>query len=84
MMSASKYLPLIHPGEILLEAFIKPMELSLALVSLSHIAKDAIRVLTFRQPSAEISNSWKSYLAFGLFFTWVAGIGRYWDNPKAD
>ena len=31
-MSASKYLPLIHPGEILLEEFIKPMGLSLALV----------------------------------------------------
>lgn len=32
-MSASKYLPLIHPGEILLEEFIKPMGLSLASVS---------------------------------------------------
>ncbi len=31
-MSASKYLPLIHPGEILLEEFIKPMGLSLASV----------------------------------------------------
>lgn len=34
-MSASKLLPLIHPGEILLEEFIKPMELSLASVSRS-------------------------------------------------
>lgn len=34
-MSASKYLPMIHPGEILLEEFIKPMGLSLALVSRS-------------------------------------------------
>lgn len=32
-MSASKYLPVIHPGEILLEEFIKPMGLSLASVS---------------------------------------------------
>ena len=32
-MSTSKYLPLIHPGEILLEEFIKPMELTLASVS---------------------------------------------------
>lgn len=32
-MSASKYLPMIHPGEILLEEFIRPMELSLATVS---------------------------------------------------
>lgn len=32
-MSASKYLPMIHPGEILLEEFIRPMGLSLAAVS---------------------------------------------------
>lgn len=34
-MSASKLLPMIHPGEILLEEFIKPMELTLASVSRS-------------------------------------------------
>ncbi len=34
-MSASKYLPLIHPWEILLEEFLKPMGLSLASVSRS-------------------------------------------------
>jgi antitoxin HigA-1 len=32
-MSTSKYLPVIHPGEILLEEFIRPMDLSLASVS---------------------------------------------------
>ena len=32
-MSTSKYLPLVHPGEILLEEFIRPMGLSLASVS---------------------------------------------------
>lgn len=32
-MSAPKYLPMIHPGEILLEEFIKPMGLSMAAVS---------------------------------------------------
>ena len=32
-MSASKHLPTIHPGEILLEEFIRPMELTLAAVS---------------------------------------------------
>jgi len=35
IMSASKYLPLIHPGEILLEEFLKPLGLSLAAVSRS-------------------------------------------------
>jgi antitoxin HigA-1 len=32
-MSTSRYLPVIHPGEILLEEFIKPLELNLASVS---------------------------------------------------
>jgi len=34
-MSATKYLRVIHPGEILLEEFIRPMGLSLASVSRS-------------------------------------------------
>ena len=34
-MSASKYLPVIHPGEILREEFIRPMGLTLASVSRS-------------------------------------------------
>ncbi len=32
-MSAPKYLPTIHPGEILLEEFVKPMGLTLASIS---------------------------------------------------
>jgi hypothetical protein len=47
------------------------------------IVKDAFRILTFRTPSPEIGRSWQGYLAFGLFFTWLAGVGRYWDNPRA-
>ncbi len=23
-------------------------------------------------------------MAFGLGFTWLCGVGRYWDNPRAD
>jgi len=23
-------------------------------------------------------------MAFGILFTWLCGIGRYWDNPRAD
>jgi hypothetical protein len=47
------------------------------------LIRDEIRLLTFRRPSAAIHQEWKKYLAFGLFFAWLAGIGRYWDNPKA-
>lgn len=47
------------------------------------VLADELRFLTFRPVSASIHTHWKVYLAFGLFFTWLAGIGRYWDNPKA-
>jgi hypothetical protein len=47
------------------------------------ILADEFRLLSFRRPSAAIAEHWRAYLAFGLFFTWLAGIGRYWDNPRA-
>lgn len=47
------------------------------------IFADQLRLLVFRRPSGAIASYWKRYLAFGLFFTWLAGIGRYWDNPRA-
>jgi uncharacterized protein (DUF486 family) len=52
--------------------------------AISLIIADAFRVLTFRRPSAAIAQQWPAYLAFGLFFTWLAGVGRYWDNPRAE
>jgi hypothetical protein len=45
---------------------------------------DELRLLTFQPVSSAIHTHWKSFLAFGLFFTWFAGVGRYWDNPKAE
>ena len=33
--------------------------------------------------SQAIRTHWQAYLVFGLLFTWLAGIGRYWDNPRA-
>jgi len=51
--------------------------------TLATLAADEWRLLTFRRPSAAVAVHWKSYLAFGLVFTWLAGIGRYWDNPRA-
>ena len=48
------------------------------------VISDALRILTFRRPTPAIAQHWPAYLAFGLFFTWLAGVGRYWDNPRAD
>lgn len=44
---------------------------------------DEMRLLTFRPVSAALHTHWRASLAFGLLFTWLAGMGRYWDNPKA-
>ncbi len=44
---------------------------------------DTGRLLSFRQPSAALHVQWRAFLGFGLFCTWLAGIGRYWDNPRA-
>lgn len=44
---------------------------------------DQFRVLTFRAPSSAVSEHPRAYLVFGLITAWAAGIGRYWDNPRA-
>ncbi|MFL6293963.1 MAG: hypothetical protein ACJ759_23960 [Thermoanaerobaculia bacterium] len=49
----------------------------------STLVTDEWCLLTFRRPSAAVAMHWKPYLAFGLIFTCLAGIGRYWDNPRA-
>ena len=48
---------------------------------LAQLLVDVWRLLTFRQPSSALIRHWRSYLAFGLISTWIAGIGRYWDHP---
>ena len=45
---------------------------------------DEWRFLTFRPMSQAIRTNSRPYLVFGLLFTWLAGIGRYWDNPRAE
>lgn len=44
---------------------------------------EEFRLLTFRPVSSAVPTHWPAFLAFGLFFTWLAGVGRYWDNPRA-
>ena len=44
---------------------------------------EEFRLLTFRPVSAAVPAHWREFLLFGLLFTWLAGIGRYWDNPRA-
>ena len=29
-------------------------------------------------------STWRAHLYVGLLFAWLAGMGRYWDNPRAN
>lgn len=41
------------------------------------------RVLSGRFTADDLAAAGPSHLALGLLFTWLAGIGRYWDSPRA-
>jgi hypothetical protein len=41
------------------------------------------RVLTGRFTRVDLASAGMPHLAAGLLFTWLAGIGRYWDSPRA-
>lgn len=48
------------------------------------LLRDVGRLLTFRRMGAGVRAHANAYLGFGLAMTWLAGIGRYWDNPRAE
>lgn len=48
------------------------------------IISDQTRLLTFRSIKPDLDRNWMAYLAYGLVVTWLTGIGRYWDNPRAE
>lgn len=50
-------------------------------MSLRMYAVQSWRFLTFRSFRPEPQTGW---LLWGLAWTWLAGIGRYWDHPRAD
>jgi len=41
-------------------------------------------LLLFRPFKPALKDHWAGYLAWGLFVTWLAGMGRYWDHPNAN
>ena len=52
--------------------------------TLKGVAADAVRLLTFRSTREELARFGRLHLAFGIFCTWVVGMGRYWDDPRAN
>ena len=53
-------------------------------VTLKGVAADAVRLLTFRSTREELARFGRLHLAFGIFCTWLVGMGRYWDDPRAN
>ncbi len=45
---------------------------------------DQISLLTFKKFKPNLAELKKWYIYFGLITAWLAGVGRYWDNPKAE
>ena len=41
------------------------------------------RILTFRASSDELHALDRRHLALGLFLTWLVGMGRWWEDPRA-
>jgi hypothetical protein len=47
------------------------------------VLRTTARVLCFRASREELLALDRRHLAFGLACTWLVGIGRYWDDPRA-
>jgi hypothetical protein len=46
--------------------------------------KTISRILSLQFSKEDIFKLNKSYLIVGLLSTWLVGMGRYWDNPRAN
>ncbi|MEO0325752.1 MAG: hypothetical protein AAF447_22540 [Myxococcota bacterium] len=51
--------------------------------TLRQVARDTFRLLTFRLDGHAQRTLGPRHLAFGLFWTWLVGMGRWWDDPTA-
>ncbi len=51
---------------------------------LGTLARDTLALLAFRLSPERLAGLHRGHFSLGLVGTWVAGMGRYWDNPKAE
>ncbi|MEM7316211.1 MAG: hypothetical protein AAF497_24015 [Planctomycetota bacterium] len=51
---------------------------------LREILTTELKFLAFQRIKPDFRRYGNHYLAFGLVSTWLAGVGRYWDNPRAE
>ena len=54
------------------------------MIPFKKIFHEQITLLTFESFKPNLLEFKKHYITFGLVTAWLAGIGRYWDNPKAE
>jgi hypothetical protein len=50
---------------------------------MKQVVVDALRVLFFRATREELARLGWKHLLFGLVCTWIVGMGRWWDDPRA-
>ena len=48
------------------------------------VIRTEISFLLFQRVKLDMKNLANYYLALGVLTAWAVGIGRYWDNPRAD
>lgn len=46
--------------------------------------KTLLRLLCFRASKDELLNLNYNHFILGMFFVWIAGMGRHWDDPHAE
>lgn len=51
---------------------------------ISVVLKTEMKFLTFQRITPDMKNLANYYLWFGILTAWIVGMGRYWDNPRAD
>ena len=51
---------------------------------ISAVIRTEVKFLSFQSVKLDMKNLANYYLAFGILTAWIVGIGRYWDNPRAD
>jgi len=84
-MSASKYLPTIHPGEILLEEFIRPMGLSLASVArATGIPASRLTEITKGRRSVTAETALRLAKFFGTSAAFWVGLQAEHDLEEAE
>jgi len=51
---------------------------------ITDVLKTEVKFLAFRPVKPDLVNLGNYYMALGVLTAWLAGVGRYWDNPRAD